>query len=110
MIIRKMFDIAWDLWEHRNGIVHDGDSAVVLTILREEAKVEMDQARTDDTPELKGLIKIYRKNYQKWDAEALRAWIYRVSTVRALDPGLIQLARQREMMRRIFVPNANNNR
>jgi hypothetical protein len=22
-LIRKMWDIAWDLWEHRNGILHD---------------------------------------------------------------------------------------
>lgn len=23
MFIRKLWEVAWDLWEHRNGIVHE---------------------------------------------------------------------------------------
>jgi hypothetical protein len=27
-LIKKLWDIAWDLWEHRNGVLHEKDNAV----------------------------------------------------------------------------------
>ncbi len=27
-LIKKLWDIAWDMWEHRNGVLHDSENVV----------------------------------------------------------------------------------
>jgi hypothetical protein len=51
MLIKKLWNVAWDQWEHRNGILHDTDHHLLsqktdrlIAELYEDAK-EMSQAR-----------------------------------------------------------------
>jgi hypothetical protein len=44
-MIKKMWDVAWNMWEHRNGILHDKEQSIILqhlnTNIREEFKKGM---------------------------------------------------------------------
>jgi hypothetical protein len=31
-LIQKMWDTAWDLWEHRNGVLHEKDNLVIQSM------------------------------------------------------------------------------
>ena len=33
-LVKKLWDIAWDLWEHRNGVLHESENVVSNAALR----------------------------------------------------------------------------
>jgi hypothetical protein len=103
MVIRKLFDIAWDFWEHRNGIVHTGDTAVILDQLRKDADLEAAQEH-GGSREVKTLIRKYQKDRNRNKAW-LRAWLHRVRTARQrfAERGGRNLDLQRAMMARHFI-------
>jgi hypothetical protein len=50
-LIRKMWLIAWDLWEHRNGYLHDKETSILITQLNSQiAKQFVSGMQTLDAP------------------------------------------------------------
>ena len=60
-MIKKMWDISWDLWDHWNGIVHDKELSVELEEvnieIREELRMRCVQLPWDMLP-------LFRQNCQ----------------------------------------------
>ena len=60
-VIKKMWDISWDLWDHWNGIVHDKELSVELEEvnieIREELRMRCVQLPWDMLP-------LFRQNCQ----------------------------------------------
>ena len=49
-LILKLWDVAWDLWEHRNGIVHRGEESRIRLQLKQEITEEFGRPLTDFPP------------------------------------------------------------
>ena len=50
-VIRKLWDVAWDLWEHRNGILHDVNTNVAEQQLNSEVTAEYNMGKQTVTKE-----------------------------------------------------------
>jgi hypothetical protein len=81
-LIRKLWEVAWNQWEHRNRILHDAEDSLLrrqqLGEVQEQFALGMDTV-TDDAKLLfqPGLDIIL--SYQR---EALEAWLHRVTMAR----------------------------
>lgn len=50
--ILKMWNIAWDLWEHCNGVEHDHDVSNLQIELNEKIRQEIENFRESDHPDI----------------------------------------------------------
>jgi hypothetical protein len=83
-LIRKLWDIAWDLWEHRNGIEHHNDQAKLCAAFDKQIQQEL-QIGFDDLPFHK-----YGELYSSHEIEKLgsstaeykRCWIKHIVAAR----------------------------
>jgi hypothetical protein len=41
-VIRKMQNVAWDMWQHRNQVVHDGVNGSIIQEMREKVRQELE--------------------------------------------------------------------
>ena len=81
-LIRKLWQVAWDMWEHRNGILHDKEKGQAALEREERIRDEFDEgwAALDRDTRLMfrpGLAKVLR-----FKAGPQRAWLARVETAR----------------------------
>jgi hypothetical protein len=106
-LIRKLFDVSWDLWQHRNSVLHDKADGLRIRELRQQVK---DELRTGPgrSQRLKLLFKTRQETIMKRTDTQLEAWLYQVKTERDLlaqqTPAEREHLRQREFMRRFFQP------
>ena len=81
-IIKKLWDVAWDLWEHRNGILHDSDTNVAEQQLNFEVTVEYNMGPQTVTREARQLFRPGLNKLLLLLPAAKRAWLIRVRNSR----------------------------
>jgi hypothetical protein len=86
-LIQKLWDIAWDMWEHRNGILHDKDQSIILTALNNDIRDEFKRGYDGLSKETQALFSPGSVAILQKPAEVKQQWLARV-----------QLARQRSFM------------
>jgi hypothetical protein len=84
-LIQKLWQIAWDLWEHRNGYLHDKDDSLLVRQLHEaiEYQFELGTAKLEhDTKALfmPGLAAILKK-----PTDIKQQWVRRVEFARTVE-------------------------
>ena len=82
-VIQKMWDIAWDLWDHRCKILHNKDSSILHARQEDDIKTEFDKGTAGLLPHTKrmfsdGLLRVLQRNQQRREA-----WIVCVQAARA---------------------------
>ena len=77
-LIEKMWQIAWDLWEHRNGILHGQENHLASEKLDKEITTVYHQARAQKISDIKGLVSIPLDTIMKWPVHQKQLWINRV--------------------------------
>jgi hypothetical protein len=89
-LIAKLWDVAWDLWEHRNGIVHSGanDTLHLLSRVRDAVRREYQLGSATLMTTDKALFSTSRSDLFRAPLSVQEAWL-----------ASVQSARQRAMRR-----------
>ena len=82
-IIQKVWDVAWDLWEHRNSIMHAKDSSAQLMKLQMEIKAEFEMGPATVTTDARILFRPGLDIILKGDEAQQMAWLRRIQRARA---------------------------
>jgi hypothetical protein len=81
-LIRKMWLVAWDLWEHRNGFLHDKDCSILLAQLDSQIAEQFDIGADSLDPDTKALFKHGLQSILAKPLEVKQQWIRRVQAAR----------------------------
>jgi hypothetical protein len=112
-LIRKLWDIAWDMWDHRNQLLHHRDTGqlVVTLNLNIEAQYQLDNSQL--TRKDRRLFKVSLPTLLHKSVEYKQVWLQQVLqardlAVRRARDGEAQYSRERQVMRRWFTPTQHN--
>jgi hypothetical protein len=77
-----MWLVAWDLWEHRNGFLHDKDCSILLAQLDSQIAEQFDIGAHSLDPDTKALFKHGLQSILAKPLEVKHQWIRRVRAAR----------------------------
>jgi hypothetical protein len=81
-LIQKLWDIAWDMWEHQNGILHDNDQSIILTTLHKDIRDEFKRGYDGLPKETQSLFSQGCASILAKPAEVKQQWLARVQLAR----------------------------
>jgi hypothetical protein len=102
-LITKMLEIAWDLWEHRNGILHDKEKGYAAQMVRQQILILWNHSRIQHITSIRQLVKGNVEDILCSGYNQQQQWILRVEAAINKDKrlrGASQYSREREGMRR----------
>jgi hypothetical protein len=76
-IIKRLWNIAWDLWEHRNGVAHDKTDGLTAALLQQEVQNEFQKGNASLPPEVQNLMSS-SKEALAWPSHYQRSWLIRI--------------------------------
>ena len=82
-VIQKVWDAAWDLWDHRNKVVHGKESNSRLRQLRWEIEEQFDLGSATVTHDAKLLFRPGKEKILEGNADLQTAWLVRIRRARA---------------------------
>lgn len=100
-VLRRLMDIAWDQWEHRNGILHDSSLGARRLELQRQVRFEF-QKGTARIPPLQRLFTPGIQRISKRSLPQLEQWISIVAAHRANPPVDRALQSQQALMRQFL--------
>jgi hypothetical protein len=77
-LIRKLWEIAWDLWEHRNGILHDKTQGYANLSLTARINELWRHPLLKAIPSIKHLVKEGEESIQRQTHQQKQQWVIRV--------------------------------
>jgi hypothetical protein len=81
--IRKMWQVAWDLWEHRNGYLHEADNNLISQQVNQNIELQFQMGTNNLDRETKKLFKLgARQVLVKKPLEIRQQWLRRVQAAR----------------------------
>ena len=103
-IIKKLHDVAWDLWVYRNGEVHRHREGQVAKLQEERIRTEYQRGFRGLLPSARPFIRRSEESVLKDTRDGKEAWLIRIELERdkALTPEYVQMERQRQLMERYF--------
>ena len=102
-LVKKIWMIAWDQWEHRNGVLHDDKAIRTRAKLYSDVRVEYLRGCTDFRKSAKALFQTPLQDLLTRKQHYLEHWLARVQSERNQlnnDPNIGILRRQRALMER----------
>jgi hypothetical protein len=81
-LIQKMWDIAWNMWEHRNGILHDKEQSIILQHLNTNIREEFKKGMSGLPKEAKALFSQGCAAVLAKPAEVKQQWLARIQLAR----------------------------
>jgi len=81
-LIVKLWEVAWDMWEHRNGILHNKEMGRRRQILRQEIAHEFTRGYRTLPLEVKRLFQKGEHYWLQANLEIQEAWIMRIKVAR----------------------------
>ena len=81
-LIRKLWDVAWDLWDDRNGILHDKEQGQSAKERKERIRQEFEEGFDDLDRDTKLLFRGGLDKVLKYDSGQQKGWIERVTQAR----------------------------
>jgi hypothetical protein len=106
-IIKKLWDIAWDLWQHRNEILHHKENHIAqetLRMLRHEVTRLFNELSSSHLLQRdRYLLRLSLGSLQKKDKEYKEAWVQQASTaLQAINHSLwMRWKRSQQILRRM---------
>jgi hypothetical protein len=82
LLIQKLWDVAWDMWEHRNGILHDKEQSIILQNLQNDIREEFARGSDGLTHESQSLFTKGCEAVLAQPAEVKLQWLARVKLAR----------------------------
>jgi hypothetical protein len=81
-LIQKLWEVAWDMWEHRNGILHDKEQSIILQNLHNDIREEFARGSDGLTREVRTLFNKGCEAVLAKPAEVKLQWLTRVQLAR----------------------------
>lgn len=81
-LLQKLLDVAWDLWEQRNAILHKQDSAILYAEFDQGIREQFSLGTTHLPREVKGFFRTGLKAVLQYAAPVKQAWLRRVEQAR----------------------------
>jgi hypothetical protein len=81
-IIKKLWNISWDLWEHQNGAAHGKQDGVTAAFLQQEVQNEFQKGNASLQIEVLNL-KLSSKEVLAWPSHYQCSWLILIQTARA---------------------------
>lgn len=81
-LIQKLWDVAWDQWQHRNGILHDKDSEVLQAVTNRQIKEQIELGSTTLTQEGKALFRTSIRKIWTFPDAMKKGWLVRIEASR----------------------------
>jgi hypothetical protein len=81
-LIRKMWQVSWDMWEHRNGILHDKEKGQAALERAGQIRDEFDEGWEELDRDARLLFRPGVARVLKYQAAQQKAWIARIETAR----------------------------
>ena len=82
-IIQKSWDVAWDLWDHRNNVVHKKDDGVLRQQLQHDIRAQVNLGSSTLTAQARPLLRQRLAVLLTARTEVQKAWLLRVVNARA---------------------------
>jgi len=82
-LIKKLWEVVWDLWEHRNSIVHDNKTGVKEARTRQEIQQEFATGAHSLPQQAKSLFSPGLTAILQMSLDSRQAWLIRVRSARA---------------------------
>ena len=82
-IIQKLWDVAWDLWEYRNNVVHKKDDGVLRQQLQHDIREQVTLGSRTVTAQARPLLRQRLAVLLTARTEIQKAWLLRVVNARA---------------------------
>ena len=103
-LIRKLFDVAWDQWQYRNGIVHAAVEGQDEHQLNLDILDEYIQGFQGFALSIRPLTSLSSFEVLSWSKPTKQSWLRRVRRQRELisDANLLQLQLQNQLMHQVF--------
>jgi hypothetical protein len=110
-LIQKMWNIAWDLWEHRNGIEHEKDQEIATTEANATIQLELQKGFTS-IPEYNMSTTAADKMVLSATLPYKLAWIRNIQVAREratrrTHPTLNEMNRMRQNLRQFLITENN---
>jgi hypothetical protein len=103
-LIQKLWEVAWNMWEHRNGILHDKEQSIILQCLNNTIREEFQKGGEGLPAEARALLKQGCGAVLAKSAEVKQQWIARLQLARSrvsTEQSLGQtFGEERQLMRR----------
>ena len=80
--IKKLWDTAWDMWDHRNRVVHDNESGVRAIELRRAIREQFQLGSQGVTVQARRLFQGGVQKVLGYSIEAQEAWMRRIVAAR----------------------------
>jgi hypothetical protein len=81
-LIQKLWEVAWDMWEHRNGILHDKEQSIILQNLHTDIREEFARGSDGLAQEVKTLFIKGCEAVLAKPVEVKMQWLARVQLAR----------------------------
>jgi hypothetical protein len=81
-LIRKLWQVAWDLWEHRNGFLHEADNNLVDQQVNEAIKTQFNLGYQDLDKQSQVLFSGGLKGMVNKPLDIRQQWLQRVQVAR----------------------------
>jgi putative intracellular protease/amidase len=82
-LVQKLWDVAWDQWEHRNHVLHDQDTSIANDIQTQAIKDQFALGSAGLLPEVRRMFRRGQRATLKLSPQYRGAWLQRVTTARA---------------------------
>jgi hypothetical protein len=80
-IIKKLWNIAWDLWEHRNRVAHEKTDGLTAALLQQDVQNEFQKGNASLPPEVQSLMRSL-KEVLAWPSHYQCSCLIRIQTAR----------------------------
>ena len=77
-LVQKLWDVAWDQWNHRNGILHDNDESLVSVLQDLKIKEQYQQGSSGSTKDGQTVFRMGLVRTLKLSKELKTAWLIRI--------------------------------
>jgi hypothetical protein len=77
-LIKKLWDIAWDFWEHRNGIIHSKETGLLIITLNAEIQEQFQIGIAGIMRSTRPLFGAGEASILQFSIEAKQLWLNRI--------------------------------
>ena len=95
-VIQKMWDVAWDMWDHRNKVLHECDTGLERNQRNEEITAQFQLGSNTLTTDARALFRPGLEVLLNSSPEIQQAWLIRIGRSR------LRFCHQQEEMRQAF--------
>ena len=95
-LIHKLWDVAWDLWDHCNRVLHDSDTSLIKQQREQEIMAQFEAGAHSVTAEARVLFRQWVTAILALPPEAQQAWLIRI------HKAIVRFGQLQEERRHVF--------